>query len=570
MEAKIADHVWSIKEIHSTQIWDTTAGTVAGPAVINSKTGEKSGLRLPSMLDLCRNPDDALGFKAASGVGWNVAGVLVRSAAAFCINIVLARLLGPQPFGIVALSMVVITLGNLLVDSGLSVQLVREPAVSPKFVRNVFTLQLLLGIILASGIILSTPRIAGLLRQSDTAPVIRALALMLVIVSAGQPSMALLRRELRFKTIQKIQILSYLMGYGVLGLPLAFAGAGVWALVWAQLVQASLGTILSYSLVRHSVVPLIAGDWRRVLRFGSFLAGSNVASWSIGAIPNFVIGRTLGAGALGFYSRASVLTGLPAAALIPPVQTVALSLFSRLQGDPVAVRRTLLSVISVSALAIFPLSLLIAGSAHAVVQVVLGTAWLGAVAAFTPLACAICLDSLAAICSTFLVSYDRPDLDFRTQAITSVFGAGGLFIAALSGASVGAIAWTVCIGLYLVRAVAAAGFAGNVAGVSSRQFGSALRPGVLLAAIVFSTAQFIEVALGAVHGWLSLAVSWSGAVCVCVIVVLLIPHIMLYPDLFWSIRRSGAPIPRAMSPWLDRLHARTRRTSPSCGLDELT
>lgn len=521
------------------------------------------------MADPRRSLADSLGFKAATGVGWNLAGVLVRSAAAFCVNIVLARLLGPQPFGLVALSMVVITLGNLLVDSGLSVQLIREPAISPESIRGVFTLQVLVGLVLASGVILSTPALSALFKQSDAAPVLRALALMLVITSAGQPSTALLRRELRFKTIQKIQILSYLVGYVGLGLPLAFGGAGVWALVWAQLAQATLGTILSWALVRHSLLPWLGAESRNLLRFGSFLAGSNVACWSFSAIPNFLIGRTLGPGALGFYNRASSLAGLPATTLIPPVQTVALSFFSRLQENNGTNAKALRAVISISALAVFPPSLLIAGSALAGVQVVLGAAWLGAVPVFLPLACAMCFDSVAALCSTFLVSCGRPDLDFRTQAAAACSGAAGLAIAASCGASIAALAWTVCLGLYLVRAVVAGAYVRKVAGVSLAQLGSALRAGVLLGVAAFSTAQLAALVLRAAPAWVRLTASCTGAICAGVILVLLVPQMLISADLLWSIRRSGVPIPGIVEPWLDYLQTRIEPVSTYCR-DDLT
>ncbi len=507
------------------------------------------------MIDSRQSPDEAPGLRAASGVGWNVAGFLVRSAAAFCINIALARLLGPEPFGLVALSMIVITFGNLLVDSGLSIQLIREPVLSPKFVRGVFTLQLLGGIILACGIVVSTPLITSLLRQPEAAPVIRALALMLVIMSAGQPSVALLRREMRFKTIQTIQILSYLIGYGSIGLPLAFTGAGVWALVWAQISQATFGTIASWALVRHSIAPWFSAESGKIARFGSLLAGSNVACWSFGAMPNFVISRTLGAGALGFYNRASSLTGLPAATLVPSVQTVALPLFSKLQADIATLRRTFLAVISILALAVFPISLLIAGSAKAAVQLLLGSAWMGAVPAFTPLACAICFDSIGSLCSTFLVSCGRPDLDFRTQAIGAVFAAISLGSATYAGASVAGLAWIVCA-LYLVRTLIAAGFVSRAAEISFGEIAAALRSGVLLGATVFAAGWAIDVSLASTPAWVRLAASWGGAITAAVASILLIPRIVLYADLLWGIRRSGAPIPAALAAWFERHLAR--------------
>src|SRR5579872_2004934 len=80
-----------------------------------------------------------LAVKATSGLGWNMIGFGVRAGAGFGINVLLARLLGPEPFGLIAIAMVVIALGNLLVDSGLSIQLIQARTISAKAVRGVFS-----------------------------------------------------------------------------------------------------------------------------------------------------------------------------------------------------------------------------------------------------------------------------------------------------------------------------------------------------------------------------------------------------------------------------------------------
>src|ERR1035437_3292523 len=140
---------------------------------------------------------DGLAARAASGLGWSLVGFAVRAGASVGINILLARLLGPEPFGLVAIAMIVIALAGLLVDSGLSVQLIRNATLSTRTVRGVFTLQMLLGLVLAVAIILLTPLITAIVKQDSARPVIRALAFMLVIVSAGQTSTALLPRYAR-------------------------------------------------------------------------------------------------------------------------------------------------------------------------------------------------------------------------------------------------------------------------------------------------------------------------------------------------------------------------------------
>lgn len=496
---------------------------------------------------------DSLAAKAASGVGWNLAGFAIRAGAGFGINIVLARLLGPAPFGLVAIAMVVIALGNLLVDSGLSVQLIRNATISAREIRGVFTLQVLLGLVLAAGTILSVPLITALLKQEGARPVMRALAFMLIIVSAGQTSTALLRRDLRFKAIQKIQIISYLVGYGALGIPLAYAGAGVWTLVWAQLVQATLCTAMSWALVRHSLLPYVGLESKAMLRFGSFVAGSNVASWSINAMPTFLIGRTLGPAQLGLYNRAYMMVGVSETALVAPIQTVSLSLYSRLQENEATVRRAFLAIIAGVALLAFPVFLLVAGMAGTIIQAVLGHKWIGAAPVLIPLAFAMCFDVVAAVCSPLLISRGRPDLDLHTQIIAAAFGGLSLAIAAWTNSSLLTMAWAVCLCLYLVRAAAAAMFVKRVLSIPWAKFARAPLGGLLLGIVAWIAAGTLNVRLEEWAAWPRLLVSGGTGFGVVIAAILVFPKRLLYRDLFWLVSGRGLPIPAAIDKWMRSL-----------------
>jgi PST family polysaccharide transporter len=499
------------------------------------------------------NSSDTLAAKAASGMGWNLVGFAVRAGAGVGINILLARLLGPEPFGLVAIAMVIIALGNLLVDSGLGIQLIRNTTISAKMVRGVLTLQLLLGLVLAAATILSVPLITALLKQENARPVIRALAFMLVIVSAGQTSTALLRRDLRFAAIQKIQIISYLIGFGALGIPLAYAGAGVWTLVWAQLTQATLCTVMSWMLVRHSLVPYIGPESATLLRFGSFLAGSNVISWSIGAMPSFLIGRTLGAATLGLYNRAYMLVGVPLNALVSPLQTVSLSLYSRLQENEDTVRRAFLAIIALIALLVFPFLLLVAGTAGTLIQVVLGHKWSQSAPVLVPLAFAMSLDAIASVCSPLLISRGRPDLDLRTQAIAAASGGLCMAVAGWMNSSLLTLTWIVCVCLYLVRASAAIVFAKRVLHIPSSNVARALFGGLFLGAVASITAGTLNAGLATWAAWPRLLLSWGAGVGAVVSVFVLFPTRLLYRDLVWFVTGRGLPIPVGIDKWLRSL-----------------
>src|ERR1035437_1556098 len=244
---------------------------------------------------------------------------------------------------------------------------------------------------------------------------------------------------------------------------------------------------MSWALIRHSLLPYIGPESAALLRFGSFLAGSNVVSWSIGAMPSFLIGRTLGPAALGLYNRAYMLVAVPLTALSAPIQTVSLSLYSRLQEDEATVRKAFLCIMAVVALVAVPFCLLMAGTAGTAIDAILGRKWSAAAPILVPLAFAMSFDAIAAVCSPLLISRGRPDLDLHTQVIAAASGGLSLAVAGLMSSSLLGFTWTVCICLYLVRAATAIIFVQRVLCIPFGNIARALCGGLLLGVLELTT-----------------------------------------------------------------------------------
>ncbi len=132
----------------------------------------------------------------------------------------------------------------------------------------------------------------------------QVLSLIFVPSALAVVSGAILRRSLRFKALQVTQLASYLGPYGLIGIPLALASFGVWALVAAMLGQAVLGALLMFAAARHPVRPLWGGGTAGLSRYGWRTAFSNFLSWLAENLPQFLVGRTFGAAPLGLYNAA--------------------------------------------------------------------------------------------------------------------------------------------------------------------------------------------------------------------------------------------------------------------------
>src|SRR4051794_29956283 len=156
---------------------------------------------------------DHLTQRSFSALGWGYAGFVTRGAAGFLAGIVLARLLGPKPFGQVAAASLVIGIANLLADGGCSSALVQAPELSQRDVRFAFTLQLTIGAILTLACFLAAPSIAEAFRDPMIASVLRLSGFLFVIQAFGLVPAAMLKREMAFRQMQYVQIASYLLGY---------------------------------------------------------------------------------------------------------------------------------------------------------------------------------------------------------------------------------------------------------------------------------------------------------------------------------------------------------------------
>jgi lipopolysaccharide exporter len=360
----------------------------------------------------------SLNQHAGTALKWNYLGVAVRSLSSLLIGVVLARLLGPKPFGMVAVAALLIGLGNLLADFGFGAAIVQRDTLSEEDIRFVFYFQMLLGVFLALACFLGAGLIAALFRNQEVKPVIRALSLTFPLQAFGQTASSLLKRQLAFRALQFAQIGSYI-AYLVIAIPLAVFGFGVWALVIAQLVQVSLSSGIVYSRAPHSLLVSFSIN-RSILVFGVKVMGSSFANWSISSLDNAFVGRGFGVVALGLYSRAFQLASAPSIAAVSGLQGVLLATYSRVQNREEALRQAYLASLAVMAIAIFPLFATAAVASSTIILALYGRAWIGSAPLFVPLALAMPLYALLALSGPLLWAAGKVGLEFRVQVTTAV------------------------------------------------------------------------------------------------------------------------------------------------------
>lgn len=389
--------------------------------------------------------------RAFSALRWGYAGYAVRTVTGFASGIVLARLLGPKPFGQVAAATLVFGLANQLADGGFTTALVQAPELCEADVRFAFTFQITTGAVLTAICALIAPLIGLLLHDPQVGDVVRVTSLVFLIQAFGQSSAALLKRRLDLRPLQTAQVLSSVIAYVFVGIPAAALGAGVWSLVAAQLAQSLLFSAMVFARASHSVTPCYSRSSMRLARFGVKVAGANILNWSITNFDNAFVGRAFGSAALGLYSRAFNTVSAPAEAVISTWQQVLVASCSRMGNRAHALQRAYLASISAVGLITFPVFWSLALCAPWAVAGLYGPRWADAAPLLTPLALAISLHAVMAMAGPMLTAADQVKREVQRQGLSLLVAIAAFSFCALHSAV--ALAWAV-LGVYGFRFVA--------------------------------------------------------------------------------------------------------------------
>jgi len=238
---------------------------------------------------------------------WDFIGKIVRQGMGFIVSIFLARLLEPSDFGMIAMVMVIIGMANVFTDIGLGGALIQRRKVLSIHYSSVFYFNVFIGSFLTVLIYLLAPLISEFYHNEALLPLAQVMSLSFIIGALGSVQGTRLRKELNYKILTKVSLVSSLMS-GVVGISLAFWGAGVWSLVAQSLTRGILYDILIWK--KSGWVPDLQFSWKALKQlwgygFRMFLSGLLEAVFS--RLDYLVIGKLFEASALGFFQRAKSL-----------------------------------------------------------------------------------------------------------------------------------------------------------------------------------------------------------------------------------------------------------------------
>jgi O-antigen/teichoic acid export membrane protein len=399
-----------------------------------------------------RLPDGGtLAGKAGRALGWSFVSNATARLGTVGIGVMLARMLGPHAFGTFAVAGVALLALLSFNDAAVSLAIVRWEDDPREIAPTVSTISVVSSLIVYAGCFAGAPSYAAAMGAPAAAPVVRVLALNVVLDGLVATPAALLQRHFRQDKKMIADQVNNWLGAAT-SIALAWGGFGAMSLAIGRVTGAVAAGVL---FLIFSPEPLRFGFDRAkagpLIRYGMPLAGSAAVQFAVTFTDQLVVGRMLGATALGYYVLAINLASWPLTIFSRPVRSVAPAAFARLQRDPPAMRTGFLSAAGLLGIAALPACLVISGSATPAIGFAYGARWLPAAGALAWLAV------LAGFRIFFELVYDYFVVLARTRAVFTVqLGwlvvlvpaiAGGAAAGGISGAAAAEVA--VAAGLVL-------------------------------------------------------------------------------------------------------------------------
>jgi len=363
------------------------------------------------------NPPTELRRKAISGVLWSAIERFSQQAVSFIIQLILARLLAPEEFGLIAMVAVFIAISGVLIDAGFSRALIQRKQVSDSDLSTVFYFNLAVSILMAGAMYIIAPSIAGFYSQNELTDILRFLSVGLVLSAFGTVHRSILERKLQFKKTLWVSFPSTIISGGV-GLLLAFQGYGVWALVAQTLVAQCIRSVFLW--FQTGWRPTLTFDLtalKEMFPYGSKLALAAFLDQGFQNIYILVIGRVFSPVEVGLFQRARSLQKFPVDNVHGILARVTFPLFSSIQDDTIRLKRVMRKAIQVFSLAIFPSMALLAVAAEPIVFILIGEKWLPCVSYLQWLCVVGALYPLHAMNVNLLMAMGRSDLFLRLEII---------------------------------------------------------------------------------------------------------------------------------------------------------
>lgn len=386
-----------------------------------------------------------LSKKVTSGLFWSFGERILAQGVSFVVSIVLARILVPAEYGIISMVLVFINIANVFVSNGLGESLIQKKDSDEKDFATIFTCGFVLSILLYFLLFFIAPFISAFYKNSLLTSVIRVLSIKLPIASVNGIQKAYVSKHMQFKKFFFSTLAGTVIS-GVIGILLALAGYGVWALVAQYLINSTVDTlVLLITVVWKPRLYFSKKSAKNLLGFGFKMMLSALINTVYSEMQSLVIGKKYTPNDLAYYKRGNQFPSLFITNICSAVSTVLFPTMANESNSIADVKKMTRKSLQITSYIITPLMIGLIAIADPLVRVVLTDKWLPCVPYLQLLCLAYLFQPVQTANCQAIKAVGRGDVYFWTEIIKKSVGVVLLLIALMHGVMAIAIAFVVTV-----------------------------------------------------------------------------------------------------------------------------
>ncbi|WP_203531403.1 lipopolysaccharide biosynthesis protein [Methylomonas sp. LW13] len=351
-------------------------------------------------------------------IKWNYLGALFKGVSQLVVLAVMARLLKPEEFGLMALALVTIKFGSYFSDFGLSAAIQQKKEIKDTDIQASFWFSLIAGLFFCLIIYCLATPLSLFFDTPELVSVINIVAISFILIGVSATPIGLLKRNMQFKYLSIVESISYLVSNGVIGVLMAYYGYGVYSLAMAYLSQLLFVFVASYIKTRHSLrINLNVSDYKHILTFGGGYSIASFMSFIGSNIDHLLIGKYFPAAELGIWNRSRNIISMPSYNLLVSITGVLLPAYSKHQHDKQQFSELYIKSLVITGLFLVPVAGGMFAAAPQLVDVLLGQNWQNAVMFVQISALFVPIEMLASVAATACSAIGALSLQIRIQTV---------------------------------------------------------------------------------------------------------------------------------------------------------
>ncbi|OGH12550.1 MAG: hypothetical protein A2857_01185 [Candidatus Levybacteria bacterium RIFCSPHIGHO2_01_FULL_36_15] len=319
---------------------------------------------------------------ALKGFSWSTGLRIFTRVFAFVKTAILARMFGPLEFGILGISTLVLSLIEIVTETGINVFLVQEKDDIDKFIDTAWIISILRGFIIASLIFMSAPLISAFFNSSRSYSLIVLISIVPIIRGFINPSVVRFQKDLQFNKEFYYRSVIFLIDFAI-SITLSFYTRNVSSIIWGMIAGAIIEVALSFYIVKPTPLLRFKKDLAKyIVHRGKWITLAGLLNYLFCNVDNMVVGRILGTASLGLYQTAYKISMIPISEISDVVAKVTFPVFVKISGDKDRLQKAFLKSGGVVMVIILFIGLVFTLFSKEIIMIILGDKWLGSLRVF--------------------------------------------------------------------------------------------------------------------------------------------------------------------------------------------